>query len=117
MRRRELPRLGSKDALREAFLRTSFPERASFELRDDDVEALRQQFKNGALHWHAQKEAEEMAFWKVCFSTLSTQTSNIIRLFDAVLQDFPCHTPLTEAPDGSGSKYRQWSSASICKCD
>ena len=35
-------------------------------------------------------------------ANLSLQMSNIIRLFDAVLQDFPYHTPLTEAPDGSG---------------
>ena len=51
-----------------------FSERASFELRDDDVEALRQQLRNGHISHgkgkkdgppSQQKEIEEAAQWKV----------------------------------------------------
>lgn len=51
-----------------------FSERASFELRDDDVEALRLQLRNGHISHNKgkresppsqQKEGEEAAQWKV----------------------------------------------------
>ena len=69
----EAGRVGSQEMLSDAISRI-FSERASFELRDDDVEALRLQLRNGNIS-HAkgkresspsqQKEVEEAAQWKV----------------------------------------------------
>lgn len=84
MRRRlEVARSGTQEMLSDAISRI-FSERASFELRDDDVEALRQQLRNGHIS-HAkgkkdvplsqQREIEEATQWKVlkCVSDSQTQ--------------------------------------------
>jgi hypothetical protein len=61
MRRgKEYGRSNGKTQLSDAISRI-FSERASFELRDDEVEALRKQLKNGNLS-HV---SEETAKWKV----------------------------------------------------
>lgn len=71
----EVARANSRELLSDAISRI-FPERASFELREDDVEALRQQLRNGHLskgleslgsQLH-QKEVEEAAQWKVALN-------------------------------------------------
>lgn len=78
----DLPRLSERpDALNNAISRV-FPERASFELREDDVEALRKQLRNGHLtssggqiaFLQTQQEVAELAAWKVR-QVLSGQTS------------------------------------------
>jgi len=70
----EYSRNGRKEALSDAISRI-FSERASFELREDDVEALRQQLKVGSIsHENLTQIPEETAKWKVITSScLSTQ--------------------------------------------
>ena len=60
----EYSRNGRKEALSDAISRI-FSERASFELRDDDVEALRKQLKVGSISPGVTPIPEETAKWKV----------------------------------------------------
>lgn len=71
-RSKDVARGSNKELLSDAISRI-FSERASFELRDDDVEALRQQLRLNQIspphkrsESHTQdKEVEEAARWKV----------------------------------------------------
>lgn len=75
-RSREPGRFGGGQAALSDTISRIFTERASFELRDDDVEALRKQLRNGgsispssaSSNNMAGQEAEELEAWKVRFS-------------------------------------------------
>ena len=76
-----------------------FSERASFELRDDDVEALRLQLRNGNISHgkgkrdsppSQQKEVEEAAQWKVILARrklLNTAGRSAKNFVTAFLED------------------------------
>lgn len=110
-------RMNGRDrALSEAFVKI-FPERASFELRDDDVDLLRKQLEKGGqisnlpAFLQLQRDAEETAAWKVGIlpsSPFPHAVCPIVIILSRKARGALYQAPCPETCNNSSEKVESW---------